>query len=70
MSSFKPLKTKTADDGKEIRICIDGHRAWFVERPEDREAHTHPMGAFITEEAAITWADHRHPGGEWTDFEG
>ena len=66
MSAFKPVQKKTADDGKEIRLCLDGHHAWFIERPVDREAQTHPMGAFISDEAAKAWADHHHPGGAWT----
>jgi len=67
MTSFKPFKKKTSDDGDEVVICLDGHRAWFVERPEDREAHAQPIGAFIDEEAARRWADRHFEGGDWQD---
>lgn len=65
MSAFLPRFKRTLDDGNEVRLVVDGHLAWFVERPEDRAAHAHPMGAFITEEAARRWADHHVPGGQW-----
>lgn len=66
MASFIPKKTKTADDGSQITLCVDGHLAWFVERPDDRKNHAHPMGAFQSEEDAKRWAEHHFPGGEWT----
>jgi dienelactone hydrolase len=69
MSSFVPKFEKTAEDGSEIRLVIDGHHAWFVERPEDREAHAHPMGAFNGEAFARAWADREFPGGDWKPVE-
>lgn len=65
MSSFVAKLEKKADDESIVRLCVDGHLAWFVERPADRDAATHPMGAFRSEEAAKRWADHHHPGGQW-----
>jgi len=65
MASFIPKLKKTAEGGEELRLCVDGHAAWFVERPDDRERHVNPLGAFRSEEAARRWVDRHFPGGEW-----
>ncbi|MBW2735109.1 MAG: hypothetical protein JRH20_22230 [Deltaproteobacteria bacterium] len=66
MSSFLARLEKKADDESVVKLCVDGHLAWFVERPDDRDPETHPMGAFRNEAAARAWADRHYPGGEWT----
>jgi hypothetical protein len=65
MSHFQPRLQKQADDGSRVIVCLDGHHAWFLERPEDREQKGNPLGAFRSEEAARTWGDRHFPGGQW-----
>lgn len=66
MSHFRPVSEKTTDDGSHLVISIDGHHAWFLQRPADRDAQANPLGAFQSEQAARAWADREFPGGEWT----
>ena len=69
MSHFRPISEKTADDGSHLVISIDGHHAWFLQRPADREAQANPLGAFQSQQAARTWADREFPGGEWAGID-
>lgn len=65
MAHFRPVAEKTSDDGCRLVICIDGHAAWFLERPVDREVGGLPLGAFRSQEAARAWAERHFPGGTW-----
>ena len=67
MAHFVEKRRKRAEDGSEVELCLDGHHAWFIRRPVDRDEKSNPLGAFRSEEAARTWADRHFPGGEWKD---
>lgn len=65
MSHYIHVSEKTAADGNRLVLCVDGHEAWFIERPTDRQVGSSPLGGFRSEEAARRWADRSFAGGSW-----
>ena len=65
MAHFKERSRKTDEDDGMVILLQDGHNAWYIGKEDDDTCHPHPMGAFISKEAATKWADHHFPGGDW-----
>ena len=64
-NKFRPMRTKTSDDGAVITIFRDLHHGWFVGKQGDRAYEPQPLGAFKSEDAARAWADQHFEGGQW-----
>jgi hypothetical protein len=65
MAHFKVREQKIADGDVRVTLMQDASGGWFVGCDQSPETHPTPLGAFITREAARSWADRHHPGGEW-----
>jgi hypothetical protein len=66
---LKPLAEKTLEDGSVVTLLRDFFHAYYVGKKPDPDLEGYPMGAFRSEDAAKTWADHEFAGGEWRAVE-
>jgi hypothetical protein len=65
MTKYRVRAKKRAQDDSEIQILQDRSGAWFIGRLGDPDLGRVPMGAFISRQAAQSWADQHFAGGQW-----
>lgn len=65
------MADRKLDDGAVVTVWRDrGHHGYYVGKVPDDRMEKHPMGAFVSMDAAKAWADHEWSGGTWQDAQG
>ena len=66
MMQMQKMVEKKLADGATVTVWRDsGHHGFYVAKVPDDKLAKHPMGAFVSLEAARAWADHAFEGGDW-----
>jgi hypothetical protein len=66
MTGMEKMQEKKLEDGAVVTIWRDpGHHGYYAGKVPDDKHAKHPMGAFLSLDAARAWAEHEWPGGAW-----